>query len=1065
MSRLRSATALRRLYERYRTATSVRTSTRRPGEWLDIAPDSEDGSTFEAAFGVASDHSDAEDAVKSFAASPLNGALGILHVLDIRVVARREAARSKKLAVRFVLVPTGKSLRGSKPTPRTELPPVSAQLSLAEKVDVQQKVDVQKNATSLTGDVSGTASEGGTTASAGGSLDHDEVAMVLPDGSPLPDLSDMRMPHELAELWRNGQLNDLDAKDALFDDYADLISEVLEEEALGSLLEGIRTNAALASGTPAIAVQPERSDSWMVVSRDVVSWIGSTMQSIRAANGRGQLLVLAPSPGTGKSRGMMEAAAAEQSARRTVGYAVLSRAQIPETAARLLKSGPDVRLIVIEGRHDGNCLYMDQVTVATNAGFSPGSTVCPSCPMYPQFGFNKRNVCAYYGARMEAARDRRDAKRSHGYSRIILTTHASAIQGSRITKKRYQSFWEFDTLFIDEDPTSSLVEEHDLTPGSLTYSRNDANGNPDGPTYGTGVLRDAMEEARKQRASAAAHGFVNSDGTPDRIHTRDHGSSYAGGDLHALLEPIARRYQWTLKGLAATVIDGMTGTPMKGEIMGLDAQQVAARFPNRHLASVFAALDIEITAVAEARAAGADLEPAYRVHLDLVPGEDGDVDPVLRVHELRGYANGRTNIVVGDAYANVQHYEGLFDRYQRDGSVHVLKHRAIWPTTSTLVRVVTKAGPKQLSNYTQLVDHLETNVRPVLMLERGRRIVFYAHSVMKDDVATWLSSVKDELELGEYEIEHWGGGRGKDTYRDFHTFIAVTEYVPNVGALIHEANTLAALASPGHTRVAHWNGYAPRQGSMGLANSLSMASPFYQAAFHRKTTDELAQAVHRIRPAMPSPDGQQKRAYVFGHSVPWTDELVAATTAAAVTDNGNDVDLEVEAIGRGLRLSVNETLSLISAREVAGAMAAVFQQLGCWSHAFAHALVGVPTWDTVEELVVRGSFQRSGLDGRWGTLLRDLSVSEPPPPSALVERVLKPPRAWASITRRLHDVSRIYDAGVRFFTEALPAFAEPRRHRASWMPSGSRGYAFWGDRERFERVLDLYAPGAEKIPF
>jgi hypothetical protein len=34
------------------------------------------------------------------------------------------------------------------------------------------------------------------------------------------------------------------------------------------------------------------------------------------------------------------------------------------------------------------------------------------------------------------------------------------------------------------------------------------------------------------------------------------------------------------------------------------------------------------------------------------------------------------------------------------------------------------------------------------------------------------------------------------------------------------------------------------------------------------------------------------------------------------------------------------------------------------------------------------------------------------------------------------------------------------------MPSGSNGYEFWGDRDRFENTLNtFYAPNAPKVPF
>jgi hypothetical protein len=925
--------------------------------------------------------------------------------------------------------------------------------------------------------------------------------MVLPDGSPLPDFSDMLTMDELSDMWREGKLPDLVTVETLFGDLRNIVPQMLEDDLeidLAAIGERLKSRTVLASGAPPIEpVASDTGDTWANVSRDVVAWVRSHVRALRIDGARGHLTVLAPSPGTGKSRGMMEAADEEQGARRRVGYAVLSRAQIPEVAERLRATNPQVRLTVIEGRHSGNCSYMEQIEVATSAGFAPGSTVCPSCEKYPRSMTGHRDICRYYGSRLEAYRERRKAEILRYAPPIILTTHASAIQGSHIVKRRFQSFWEFDTLFLDEDPTSSMVTTHEISESALNYSQLDHKGNPDGPTLGTRLLREAMERALREREAAAERGFVvhrvvqgQTEVGEDRIHSREHGSSYAGGDLHALLETIARGMGSSLRALGSSTIDGMSGAPPKGEIMNLTADEVATRYPNRYLAALFATLEEESVAIADAKAAGIDLEPAYRTHLDLVPDGEGNHRAVIRLHLLRGYANGRTNILIGDAYANTQHYEGLFDRHRRDGVVHELKKRAIWPTTSSLIRIVTHAGTKHLRNTTQLFEHLEVKVRPVLELERERKIVFYIHKEMVRNLKEWLVArwaeavdeaqviedhadtapekerknriLDDHLEKLGYAVEHWGGGRGKDVYKDFDTFIGVTEYMPNVGGMIHEANTVASLAAPGNTRVAHWNGYAPRKGKATFANSLANASPFYQAAFHRKATDELAQAVHRIRPAIPSRDGRQKRAYVFGHSVPWSDELIAATAATAVVDGGKaEVDLETEALGRGPRFSITETLGLVSEREVAGAIAEVFKVLECWSHAFAHALLGVPAWAMLEDLVVRGSTTHGGL-GQRSVLL---NIYLPDEASPIAQRVERPPPFWAAIASQLQRNSSIYLAGFRRFCASLPN-PYPRRHRSSWMPRGSNGYEFYGDRDRFQAVLDaFYAPNAERLKF
>ena len=1426
---VRSAEALRRLYERYLSSTALKTSARRPGEWLSIAPDSEDARTFEAAFGLSPNSERAEDIVRDLDA--INGSLGVREARDVRIVAQRVGARSKKLELRFLLVPRGKSTRGAKPTPRVDLPRLSAQLDLHSETREKVYVDLlagdrdwddaskgrrTEPATTAPPLPPSDATESGTTAPAG---DLDGVEMVLPDGSPIPDLSGLLTEIELGELWRAGKLNDANTLDVLFEDYQHLIDAMLEDDEVldfASMADRFRAKAILASGTPKVGASEEAVEGdWGSISNDVSEWTQRSVRLLREADATGHLFVLAPSPGTGKclgrgtlvlrydgrvipveevrvgdllmgpdstprrvlsttsgtgalrrivprkgnpwicndahiltvvhsvtgivtdidietferlpayrreklklfqpesvtfprfdsetaisvspyfigvwlgdggktltrladgttpiigvtvskpdpeieaacraeahrfngrvrshnadttsvmhglrglgwrnnsllvemrrlfsdeirvpkmyllgssevrmqvlaglldtdghltcgtyeiaqksdaiaedisflarslgfrvtctdkwvngtrynrlfvsgdcsriplriprkiasprrqkknvlrsgfvvedagvgeffgfsldgdsrfllgdftvthnSHSMMVAAEQEQNARRRVGYAVLSRAQIPEASERLRSMGQNVRLIVIEGRHEKNCWNFDQVTVATDAGFSPGRTVCPNCEFYPQFGrgqtsYKRKDICPYFATRKEAVIDRALADPKKGYMArppaIILTTHAAAIQGSHIASRKNYTFWHFDTLFIDEDPTSAMVTQSEISEASMTYSQTDDRGHIDGPTRGTMLIRDAMKEALRLRAVAEERGFVDSTGAEDRVHTRYHGSSFAGTALHALFESVALSTQGlNLRAVGSLTIDGMTEGPPKGEIMSLTADEVAARYPNRHLLPIFSTLEEETVAVAEARAAGTTLEPAYRVHLDLVPEEDGH-RAVLRVHQLLGYANLRTNIIVGDAYADTVHYEGLFDRYRSNGRVQVIKHRATWPATSTLVRIVTRAGSKHISNTTQLLDHLEVKVRPVLELERGRRIIFYIHKAMKEDFSAWIESVREELDVYEYAIEHWGSGRGKDTYKDFDTFIAVTEYVPNIGALVHEANTVAALAAPGNTRVGHWNSYAPRSGSSAFANSLATASPFFQAAFHRKATDELAQAVHRIRPAIPSRDGRQKRAYVFGHQVPWTDELVAATAATAVVDNGKeDIDLETEALGRGARFSMTETLGLVSEREVAGAIWTVFKTLGCWSHMFSHAMISVPSWASVEEATV-GPLPTSDVKPpEHGIAYKTLSISDPTPCSPpIVDRVLVPPNAWSYISDRVRENSRVYRAGLmRFLADVVVPPA--RVHRATWMPSGSKGHEFWGDRDRFNQVLSAYSPAAKKVPF
>ena len=1105
-----------------------------------IEPGTGDAATFEAALGCDASDETAETTVRN--TGPLNATLGVFIPQDVRIVAVRWATRGKKLGIRFGLAKHGERAVNNKksPTSRSELPPAAGQLSLDEQFEGNSAVgfdspkNIRPHSTPIieNGTVDGPElattpqnSSTDATDATGGTPLLDEVRVVMEDGSEewVPDLS------WLDELFFDGTFVDLDAVEAVFartdhlrsalsdpdwvpfDDDDDFIGALdasfkkrAEEAKAAQDARDAAAGVLAASG--AVAALPDAD--WATVSRDVVDWTETTVRSLRESGSRGKLLILAPSPGTGKSHGMMKAACDEQgglAVKRRVGYAVLSRAQLAETEERLRATDPQVRLIVIEGRHAGNCHNFDKVEIATAAGFPPGTVVCPQCSGYPTFrkpGMiyrNKNLLCPYYRTRIEAIEDKEASEGVRllglgGPPAIILTTHASAVQGSHLITRRNQGFWDFDTLFMDEDPTSAMVVDYEISEPMLTYSQVDSDGNLDGPSRGSALLREAMKEAMRLREESALRGFRDLAGNDDRIHSREHGSTFAGAALHALLEHVAQANGTNLREACASVVDGMT-SPDRGEVLSLTADEVAARFPNRHLALLFHVLEEESVALDEARKIDPSTEPAYRVHLDITPIEDG-YKSTIRVHTMRGYANPKTNIVVGDAYANTEHYEGLFNRRVADGDVLVLKQRAVWPTTSTLVRIVTHASSSHLRNTPQFIEHLETKVRPILELERGRKIVFYAHKAMRDDLTVWLlarwlsdgdkalehateqeilplenetieerrqrlDKVHGMLEAAGFAIEHWGSGRGKDIYRHFDTFIGVSEYMPNVAAVAHEANTIAALAATSNLRVAHWNGYAPRRGSTTFASSLSAANPFYQAAFHRKATDELAQAVHRIRPAIPT-DGRQKRAYVLGHQVPWTDELIAATAATAVVDHGkDDIDLETEALGRGARFSITETMSLVSAHEVHLAMAEVFEKLDCWSHIFAHALLSVPSWATIEDLVHSG---RSTEMKRSALLKRSLSEGAPNA-SSIVDRVASPPRSWADVSNRIQRNSRVYLAGHRSFVESLP-FRESRRYRPEWAPRRSNGYEFWGDAERFERILNnCYAPDAERAPF
>jgi len=1051
---VRSAPALRRLYDRYRhaSAASLVVTKRKPGEWLRVAPGSSDGADLAAALGVdLQDHEATDDALRAISGRDLAWFLSVTYALDVRLSWWR-SKRSASVNLKFWVCPPDSRSTGREAS-RHELPePVERAMTLQLDDTATQAGISSENGIPVVcrpGYGVPLSDEWPVTEGEVVPLPDDEpVSMTLPDGSPLPDLSDMLDGWEIAQ---RTDLVDGDSLDALFPSVPVDFDAVIADAEVEVALRQIRANAEAIAASP-LPKREQLIAPWKTIAERVVGETVDYARHFRATSAKQQLVVLAPSPGTGKTVGMTQVARDEQLHRRRVGYAVKDRESIPEAVARLQDGDRGVRLIVIEGRHEGNCVAMPEVAAATNAGYSPATTVCPSCEKYPRTERSASYACAYYRSRIDAYRAHRLARFGQ-VPPIIVTTHASAVQGSMIIDKRWQEFWRFDSLLIDEDPTDAFVETAQIAETALTFWKLDEKGQPTASSLGTTVLREAMQLARVERNECASRQWCapHSD-EPSPVHTREYGSAYAGVELHRLLDAVARKHGHSAETIAAAVVNDYAEQPMKGEVMSMDAVALAEKYPVRTLAHVYAALRAEMTSVLEARAAGMAIEPAYQVHLDLVLDDRDEVHGVVTVRRIRTYAVADTNIWIGDAYADVNHYRRLLPGRE----LHLVDHRAVWPVDATLVRMICHAGVSEIDNQAKFRLHLDTKLRPVLELEAGRSVLFYVHKVLRDELREWLDA--NDFGLDRYHIEHWGSGRGKDIYRDVDTFVAVTEYVPSLSGMLHEANFLASVASESNTRIEHWSATArqQRRGPTSFAASLADAHPIYAATVARKATDELAQAVHRIRPAIPSE--RPKRAYVLGHRIPWTQELLAATCATAIIAEENDVVVEVEqaSVGRGSRIELASGLVCLSAAEVALIVEDSFQLYGCWSNAFAHMLVSCQSWRDIS--VAQSAHQSDAL-------LLQLHVLGATPRN--LAQVLAPPSNWHELSERVRHSSRTYARGVELAVQHLSA-AAPLGSGTAPHPDhrGGRGYQYWGSGERFEKILRAhYTHTAERVPF
>jgi hypothetical protein len=763
---------------------------------------------------------------------------------------------------------------------------------------------------------------------------------------------------------------------------------------------------------------------------------------------------------------------------------------------------PGVRLHVLHGRDASNCTEWEVVEAAQKSGYSPGATVCLKCPYYPKLA--ALPPCEYYKSRMRAARDYNRARATGTPYPIILSTHGSMVQAQHLTQHEYGTFWSMDTIFFDEDPSAALESPYTVGLDQLVYKHP-----TDIHSWMTTLLREAIHEAASERDKAAARHFKRQDGSDDPIHTR-HGSAYVSEDLHMLLERTMSRVALaplTAMGIqdartliVQTINSSSTSGPDAGEFAAMTPQAIAANYPHHALEPIATALDNEIMLLKEDRQNGMFNRFGYLARLECRAVSDDDDDEEVSTlaqdewtytcSEFRVYGLEDPNIIIGDAYAHVAHYEAIFAR-----TADVIDHRAKWPADTLLLRYLAPAGRRAVgANPTR---HFEDHIRPILYTERERRVLFYVHKRFKTKLMNWLIANWNDFGLANYAIEHYASGRGKDIYRDFDTFIAVSEFIPNTMGLLHEANGRAFLQQhyTDRFRVEHWQQgtQSARKGSQRFGQSMTNMDPRLLPIYQRRCVEELAQAVHRIRPSMPSrSDHPSKRVWIVGHNVPLTDELLAATTTMSFDvahqpqdgKPGASVAYSVEPgadLERGKLINLHEGPSaLISPREMAAAIGVVYAQFGCWSSAFAHALYAITSDSDFSMLqpMLRednyvtvdvphyGTVTPGGGNVHYSkeTLYRAMDISTAhchgspgPLPGPLCDRVWSPPAGWESLSERMAQ-TRQYRTALDLFEQAVEGGPLRGRLRRPWMLSGSRGRDYIGDPQKFLAIIDQYAP-------
>jgi hypothetical protein len=798
------------------------------------------------------------------------------------------------------------------------------------------------------------------------------------------------------------------------------------------------------------------------------------------------MLIAKPSPGTGKTKAMVDTALTEQGQRQRVVMAVRTKQMLvgelePRTRAA---GGQYVRLHVIQGRDESTCWNYDNVKAVQEHGYAPGSTVCSRCEYHPDVAKKLRTytTCPYYRTRQNAQNDSAAARmKLHEYP-LILTTHAGYLTALESGGGRFGKFWPCDTLMIDEDPTDAFEPEVVVTLDHLDLPT------PPKPEDRfahamAALLRGTIEQADLERRAAESRGWIDAERKPNPIHNR-HGSAFAGLPLHKLFERVATGPIGQQRGFRSALqvfrdVSDSHVHPATGALHGATtAAAVSLVVPPRSLSQIGDALfeedamrlklrrlayekiyghkmtgTLSVAQVEQALVDSEEFDPVYRVRLEWV---DGTWRFVLQ--NFVNMLDQGANLVVGDAYANIEHYRQLFDKPATKADdpsyidpVTVIDHIANFPEDTRITRIRTRANITYLKNE-GWQEHLSL-LGDVFREHAGQSVVIYGHGVLRKRIEKFFFD-NQNFGIAKWAFENWGGGRGKDEYGDFDAVVTISDYVQNIGGMLHKVNARAAreterLLARNQTDVALMEGTR-----IGLdMNKADIAHRMADPDTHwrlrqehdRQNISELAQALHRVR-GLRSP----KRMTVVGDGVPFTKDTLAAT--AVVNPPGGP-------IGRP-KLKSGYVDGFLTEDEAFDAICKVEDHLGCWSPVFLHAFLAFEM-----NLFLTSPSHDGGGDNLYReTLYRDYlqppHQDETQPPLAtmpgvglsigsttmmtLLQRVWFPIAGWKlSYRRALRDLWRTAKANARAAREF--GFSG-KAYRPSWEDSTHPGYSWYSRR-------------------
>jgi len=644
-----------------------------------------------------------------------------------------------------------------------------------------------------------------------------------------------------------------------------------------------------------------------------------------------------------------------------------------ERAQEMCVKNPAARRIVhlsVFGRDENTCLNFEAVKATQEHGMTPGRSVCLGCEHHPRnapaMGLP---ICPYYEMRMTFAyHDKAFRGNRMPYPPIAYSTHACFIATSSSGGNQYGDFTNIDMLQIDEDPTDSIENDVVVSMKECSFS----SGNHAAVTEAGALLTKAKEIAERDRSKAASEGFRapgSNQYNTHKFHSESQSTIFGEG-LHDLLD----RAYIELKGSGRRIRPAVgvlrdaghvtIVAPEKGQLAHVKSTDDinGMGFPSNQLIRLCKEIysELELTekhrrilvgkyrsaTSAEERRLHSDTGlPSYVARLDYVKPDPlrPDMPSGWRyVVRLKTDFQRPPITVVGDAYGDAEHYEGLFDVKPEVISVHAKMHPG-----ARLRRVRhggVSIGRLKKDNAWQPIVLLVEQQLELARIAPGDRLLVYGHLSLRSYIEPELLRLQHKYGLAEVAYEHWWGGRGKDHYNGWEYCVCISDPVMNIGATLHVANARAfwdatkPAASDERVMECARQVLPARTSGHSAARKLIKSDERMQLESDRGSLAELVQALHRTRPVRHPTTG------IFFSGMQLHREILAQSETVSHGSDGTGR----HTLGRPPKRAGNRLLTdgwvedYVHEEEAYLQMLNVIDHLGCMGVHFLHAFGSDP---------------------------------------------------------------------------------------------------------------------------